>query len=192
MLTGHNVFFGSFLPHGGADHRLRRTLYLDIRTDTAPASAGLPKLVQAFGAVEDNPSYKIVSSLPPELALHDGRTVRLLAYPEPVKVAYKDVLELIPALYRDYPKISFFVHLGVNGGSRQYHVERRARKGPYNAPGVDWKPFKEAEHPEWKGYLPELYTRLDVDALVKRAGSGVDVRLAPGPVDEGFPNAIVG
>lgn len=121
-----------------------------------------------------NPSYEIVSRLPNQISSddNDGPAITVRAYPEAIKVTYRNVFRLIPELYTaNFPEAKFFVHVGVNNSTRRFQLERRARKGPYSAADVEGRPFDD----EWEndddesGRVPdEIYSDIDVNAIVEK------------------------
>ncbi|KAH8771478.1 hypothetical protein BGZ57DRAFT_896202 [Hyaloscypha finlandica] len=145
-----------------------------------------------------NPSWEIAKSLPPFLpppasptadlsAIASSPPVRILVHPEPIKVAYKTVRELVPKLWEGR-KIDYAVHIGMASGRRFYSVERRAHRDGYGMEDVDNELLgdharKNIEGEEWIWHgLPEkLLTAVDVDDVWRRwriAMPTTDVRIS--------------
>ncbi|KAF1809344.1 peptidase C15, pyroglutamyl peptidase I-like protein [Eremomyces bilateralis CBS 781.70] len=119
-----------------------------------------------FRDLQENASFKIVSGLPDRIERY-GERIRLRKYQSPIPVAYSAVLPLVPRLYRMYPKVEYFVHVGVAGEDVEYRVETRARKGPYEAKDVDGRYFKPPQTKEWAELPKEVHTSINVDRIVK-------------------------
>jgi pyroglutamyl-peptidase len=140
-----------------------------------------------------NPSWEIAKSLPPFLpppasptadlsAIASSPPVRILVHPEPIKVAYKTVRELVPKLWEGR-KIDYAVHIGMASGRRFYSVERRAHRDGYGMEDVDNELLgdhvrKNIEGQEWIWHgLPEkLLTAVDVDDVWRRWRIAMPVR----------------
>ncbi|KAI9783537.1 MAG: hypothetical protein M1839_003707 [Geoglossum umbratile] len=132
-------------------------------------------LVTGFGpfdGVEENPSFSVIVTLPTEIHLPDGRSIRLYIHRTPVPVAYDHVLKLVPTLYRQYPAMDYFVHVGVNAEAEDYQIEKRARKGDYVRKDVTGRGFEGSDSEFWRSLPQELSTAVDVDRLIKTAFSG--------------------
>ena len=137
---------------------------------------------------EMNPSFEIVSRLPGSIRPKTGSDVSSILihkHPEPVKVSYKEVYELVPELYRSMPNVEYFVHVGVHGGIQQSRLERQARKGPYRKLDVDGRTFADefGDHEGlWEDAPRVLETKTDVDGIVERMlGRGWDVEESDSP-----------
>ncbi|KAI0136304.1 putative pyroglutamyl peptidase type I [Xylariales sp. AK1849] len=161
----------------------------------------LTVLVTGFGPFKDqypeNPSWEIASSLPQYLPwdrvkdpAHKSSPVmprvRLLVHPEPVRVNYMTVRELIPTLW-DNPaqKIDLALHIGMAGPPVVYSVERRAHRDGYRHNDVDGhfledekRHKREGEDWIWHGAPEELLTHLDVEDIygrwIKRCPSNIE------------------
>ncbi|SZF02946.1 unnamed protein product [Blumeria hordei] len=94
-----------------------------------------------------NPAWEITRNLPCNYPLHDTQetsdhssstqsTIRIKAYPEPVKVAYKNVRDIVPRLWED-ENIDFVIHIGVAEERDYYSIERRAYRDGHIMPDVD-------------------------------------------------------
>ena len=109
--------------------------------------------------------------------------VRILVHPEPVKVAYKSVRELVPTLWEGR-KIDFAIHIGMASGRKFYSVERRGHRDGYNMKDVDNELLGDAERRRvegekwiWHGMPEELLSVVDVDDVWKRWRAALPVRL---------------
>jgi pyrrolidone-carboxylate peptidase len=148
-------------------------------------------LVTGFGPFRSqnpvNPSWEITKSLPqllpPEKSLNAFTDapplppVRILIHPEPVKVAYKEVRELVPKLWDGGRKIDFMIHIGMASGRRFYSVERRGHRDGYYMKDVDDKflddlyYLKRTRDPKdwiWNDVPEELTTAADIDDVWRR------------------------
>jgi hypothetical protein len=95
-------------------------------------------------------------------------------HPEPIKVAYKTVRELVPNLWEGR-RIDYCVHIGMASGRRFYSVERRGHRDGYGMEDVDNELLgdharKKIEGEEWIWHgLPEiLLSDADVDDVWRR------------------------
>ncbi|KAH8199330.1 hypothetical protein TruAng_006515 [Truncatella angustata] len=148
----------------------------------------LTVLVTGFGPFKDgypvNPSWEIASSLPQYLPWdrvkdpsHRTSTkmprVRLLVHPQPVRVNYETVRELVPTLW-DYPqqKVDLALHIGMAGPAARYSIEHRAHRDGYKHKDVDGNLLEDDKRREregdkwiWHGAPEELLTDLDIDDI---------------------------
>jgi pyroglutamyl-peptidase len=82
-----------------------------------------------------NPSHEIVKLLPSLLPAIPGHAtiVRLITYPEAIRVAYNDVHTLVPALLTSYiDSIDLVLHIGMASGRAYYSLERLAHRDGYS------------------------------------------------------------
>ncbi|RCI15484.1 hypothetical protein L249_3593 [Ophiocordyceps polyrhachis-furcata BCC 54312] len=106
-----------------------------------------------------NPSWEIAKRLPAELppTQGGGPRVRIIVYPEPIRVSYRTVRNLVPTLWDDDDKkkeeeeeegddggknrrrrhIDAAIHIGMAGPRAIYQLERRAHRSGYPTPDVD-------------------------------------------------------
>ncbi|KAG6031823.1 hypothetical protein E4U41_007438 [Claviceps citrina] len=134
-----------------------------------------------------NPSWEIAkalpSHLPPRRATHhdaggavlavDLPPVRILVHPEPVRVSYRRVRELVPSLWDTTYHgrgVDAVLHMGMAGARSSYEIERRAHRRGYRNVDVDYELPEEGidgrpDDPAWEWYgLPdEIVSDLDVD-----------------------------
>lgn len=113
-----------------------------------------------------NPSYEILSQVPKIIIGDDGwgPDIQIHKYPEPVRVSYDAVSQLVPELYDSYPNVDLFVHLGaVHEKSSEHYLERKARKGPFLRSDVDGKIYKDGA---WDNAPNEIISSVDVDKIV--------------------------
>ncbi|KAI1872424.1 hypothetical protein JX265_005304 [Neoarthrinium moseri] len=145
----------------------------------------LTVLVTGFGPFKDgypvNPSWEIASALPEYLPwdrvkdpAHKSSSkmprVRLLVHPQPIRVNYKTVRELVPTLWDDPGRtIDLALHIGMAGPPVKYAIERRAHRDGYKFRDVDGH-LLEGEGGEgvWPGAPEELLTELDVEDIYER------------------------
>jgi pyroglutamyl-peptidase len=85
-------------------------------------------------------------------------------HPEPVRVAYKAVRELIPRLW-DNQKIDYMIHIGMATSRKFYSVERRGHRDGYEMRDVDGKRPGETKErgKEWDGLPGELLTDASIN-----------------------------
>ncbi|TVY27915.1 Pyroglutamyl-peptidase [Lachnellula hyalina] len=167
-----------------------------------PREDEITVLVTGFGPFRAqypiNPSWEIAKSLPPFLpaakpastqlsTLAELPPVRILVYPEPVRVSYKVVRELVPTLWQGR-KIDYAIHIGMASGRKFYSVERRGHRTGYMMRDVDNEFLGDAERRKeeqekwiWHGLPEELLSSVDVDDVWRRwrtALPDVDVRVS--------------
>ncbi|PBP17641.1 pyroglutamyl peptidase type [Diplocarpon rosae] len=170
--------------------------------EPVPPEDEITVLVTGFGPFRAqnpiNPAWEIARNLPPfltppRLPLSDVPAtakvvpVRILVYPEPVKVAYKEVRELVPKLW-DGRKIDYAIHIGMATGRRFYSVERSGHRDGYTLRDVDHVLLGDEERRKlegddwiWNGMPEELLTSVDIDDVWHRWSSalpGMDVRVS--------------
>ena len=131
-----------------------------------------------------NPSWEIAKSLPPFLppsarnsdlsSIASHPPVRILVHPEPIRVAYKTVRELVPKLWEGR-KIDYAIHIGMASGRKFYSVERRGHRDGYGMRDVDneflgddERRKEEGENWIWDGLPGELLTVADIDDVWRR------------------------
>lgn len=136
-----------------------------------------------------NPSWEIARGLPsylPPLRAKDISSrrgavelppVRILVRPEPIRVNYKAVREVVPGFWDDEymgHKIDVAVHIGMAGPQLQYAIERRGHRTGYKSLDVDGEALEdeqEGQHGDdwiWNGLPDELLTNLDLDDVFMR------------------------
>lgn len=111
-------------------------------------------------------------------------------YPEPVRVSYKVVRELIPTLWQGQ-KIDYAIHIGMASGRKFYSIERRGHRDGYAMRDVDNDYLGDVErHKEeqdkwiWHGLPAELMSAVKVDDVWTRWRRAL-------PVGYGFQSSIV-
>ncbi|KAL2114053.1 hypothetical protein VUR80DRAFT_1056 [Thermomyces stellatus] len=142
-----------------------------------------------FRGIEKNPSYEIVSRLPDSISsdTDDAPTIRVRKLPEPIKVSYSSVAQLVPKLYSTFPAAKYFVHIGVHGSIHRCRLERKAKKGPYTKQDVDGRTFSDVFGDEdglWEGGPEAIDSQVNVDAIVERMmgrGDGWDIEVSDDP-----------
>jgi len=72
--------------------------------------------------------------------------VKILIHPEPIKVAYKTVREIVPKLWDHADEgarrvtgrgVDYMIHIGMASGRRYYSIERKAHREGYKMKDVD-------------------------------------------------------
>lgn len=111
-----------------------------------------------------NPAWEITRRLPPFLGSSKSSLgseglaqeqissprIKILIYPEPIKVAYKSVKELVPRLWEyadnrtgvenaesNSTGVDYMIHIGMASGRRYYSIERRGHRQGYKMKDVD-------------------------------------------------------
>jgi pyrrolidone-carboxylate peptidase len=134
-----------------------------------------------------NPSWEIARDLPtylPTLRAKDPKSrdapsippVRILVYPEPIRVNYKVVRELVPSLWETYKgrKVDIVVHIGMAGPRPFYCIERKGHRDGYEHDDVDGETPNEEEERKpdsdwiWRGLPKEIETDLVPEDILKR------------------------
>lgn len=142
-----------------------------------------------------NPSWEIARSLPPFLPpaksmSSDGPLdellppVRILVYPEPIRVSYTVVRDLVPKLWAGR-KIDYAIHIGMASGRKFYSVERRGHRDGYLMRDVDNEFLGDVERREkeqdkwiWDGLPEELLTSENIDDVWRRWKAALPVCIA--------------
>ncbi|KAF2862291.1 peptidase C15, pyroglutamyl peptidase I-like protein [Piedraia hortae CBS 480.64] len=96
-------------------------------------------LVTGFEPFEEeypvNPSYEISQSLPPSLADHHVK-INIVPLPSPLRVSYRHVSELMPAILDSYAgSVDMVLHIGMYSG-HAYAVERFGHANGYVRPDL--------------------------------------------------------
>lgn len=106
--------------------------------------------------------------------------MRIIVHPEPIRVNYETVRELIPRLWDQEQqshgkKYDVVIHIGMAGPRPMYQIERRGHRDGYKSRDVDGKLLgdedAEGAHEDgwfWEGMPEELTTELDVEDILKR------------------------
>ncbi|KAJ4197765.1 hypothetical protein NW767_000991 [Fusarium falciforme] len=149
----------------------------------------LTVLVTGFGPFREqypiNPSWEIASGLPshlPPLRAKNPNSrhvavalpkVRILVHPEPIRVNYRVVRELVPTFYSGQ-RIDLVIHIGMAGPRPFYCIERRGHRDGYKHTDVDGeRPDEEEERKPgsdwpWRGLPEEIETELNVEDVLER------------------------
>lgn len=165
----------------------------------------LTVLVTGFGPFREqypvNPSWEIARGLPqylPPLRAKDPNSrhsvdlpeVRILVYPEPIRVNYKVVRKLVPSLWETYHgrKVDIVIHIGMAGPRPFYCIERRGHRDGYKHTDVDGEKVDEEEERKpgsdwvWRGLPEEIETDLDPEDVLKRwqghSAKDMDLRIS--------------
>ncbi|KAH8884533.1 putative pyroglutamyl peptidase type I [Thozetella sp. PMI_491] len=155
----------------------------------------LTVLVTGFGPFKKefplNPSWAIAEQLPEYLPSVRAKgphassaprlpPVRILVHPEPIRVNYMTVRELVPTLWdlegkRGQPKIDIAVHIGMAGPELEWQLERRGHRDGYALKDVDGeflrdqnRKLKEGKNWVWDGVPAELLTDVNVEDVFAR------------------------
>ena len=120
-----------------------------------------------------NPSFEITKSLPEWLpsAASDASRIRIIAYPEPIRVCYEDVRELVPRIHECYrDTVDLVLHIGMAGEKDPYCIERVAHRDGYTSKAdVDGKLPAADEGRVCFGDCPqEMTTSLDFPSTLER------------------------
>ncbi|RVX71826.1 hypothetical protein B0A52_04225 [Exophiala mesophila] len=142
-------------------------------------------LVTGFGPFKSflvNPSWLITSSLPNELYLQAPSSnspapaykIRLIVYPEPIRVTYPVLTSLVPSLIKEHDP-DYILHIGMAAGRDCYSLETRAHRDGYRIKDVDEGDGFSCGEVTWKREgLPDLLmTEWDEDEVLKRWDEGV-------------------
>ncbi|PNP49267.1 hypothetical protein THARTR1_09982 [Trichoderma harzianum] len=148
-----------------------------------------------------NPSWEIARALPeylPPLRAKDPNSryavdippVRILVHPDPIRVNYKVVRELVPSLWEETyagRKIDIVIHIGMAGPRLMYQIESRGHRTGYKSPDVDGKHLDELDgkrDEEWIWHdLPDvLKTHLNIQDIWQRwqqhSSNDMDLRIS--------------
>ncbi|KAF5684368.1 pyroglutamyl peptidase type I [Fusarium circinatum] len=130
-----------------------------------------------------NPSWEIANSLPPylpPLRAKDPNSrhaavflpkVRIVVHPEPIRVNYRVVRDLVPSFHETPQKFDIVIHIGMAGPRPFYSVERRGHRDGYKHPDVDGEYIDGEEERErndwpWRGLPEEIETELNLDEIL--------------------------
>lgn len=101
--------------------------------------------------------------------------MRIVVHPEPVRVTYSAVRELVPKLWNPefsgVPRIDYVLHIGMASERPQYVLEALGHRDCYKIPDLDMRlPVQDPTLPEypWTGLPSQLETDLDVDDVRDR------------------------
>lgn len=158
-------------------------------------------LVTGFGPFREqypiNPSWEIAKDLPsylPPLRAKDAKSrgaadippVRILVYPEPIRVNYQVVRRLVPSLWETYQgrKVDVVIHIGMAGPRPYYCIERRGHRDGYEHTDVDGEKVDQSPGDDWiwRGLPTEIETELDMEDILKRwkehSAEDMDLRIS--------------
>lgn len=115
-------------------------------------------------------------------------------HPEPLRVNYKLVREVVPSFWDTYQgcKVDVVIHIGMTGPRTYYQIERRAHRRGYRNADVDSELPEEGtdgrpDDPDWIWHdLPdEIISDLDIDDVHKRwqaySSKDMDLRISEDP-----------
>lgn len=133
-----------------------------------------------------NPSWEIARSLPeylPPLRAKDPSTrnngvvdlpeVRILVPPEPIRVNYKVVRDMVPSFWdtEGSKRVDMAIHIGMAGIRQVYCIERRGHRDGYKNPDVDGEKVDDEHSGDgwiWDGLPQELVTDYDMEDVFQR------------------------
>lgn len=125
-------------------------------------------LKKPFQQFTINPSFEIVSRLPPSLS--GGITV--IAHPDPLEPAYHSLLEAAPRLIRDHDP-DIVVHVGLAADQTYFSLEQSARRDGYHqTPDAARRVLTKAEsRTAWGRKCPDvLETSFDLSRVLESWG----------------------
>ncbi|KAJ4416504.1 hypothetical protein N0V82_006699 [Gnomoniopsis sp. IMI 355080] len=149
-------------------------------------------LVTGFGPFKNdfprNPSWDIASTLPSYLPILNAKSstsvrdasialppVRILVHPEPIRVTYATVRELVPKLWNPefsgVPRIDFVLHIGMASTQPKYSLEQLGHRDDYKIRDLDGAvPVQDQDSPDWPwlNVPSQLTTGLDVGDVHQR------------------------
>lgn len=103
--------------------------------------------------------------------------MRILIHPEPIRVNYKTVRELVPKFWENEyggHRIDVAIHIGMAGARPMYQLERLAHRTGYKSTDVDGEMLEdegEGKHNEnwiWNGLPDSLESDLDIPNVYLR------------------------
>ncbi|KAG5983708.1 hypothetical protein E4U55_007389 [Claviceps digitariae] len=150
-----------------------------------------------------NPSWEIAKGLPSHLPASDDAAtpggqstdlppVRIIVHPEPLRVSYKSVRDVVPLLWdhtHQGRKVDAVIHIGMAASRTSYQIERRAHRRGYRHVDVDGKFPEEGidglpddEDWIWYGQPDEILSDLDIDDVHGRwqacSSKDMDLRIS--------------
>ncbi|KAA1129570.1 hypothetical protein PGTUg99_030151 [Puccinia graminis f. sp. tritici] len=107
-----------------------------------PTRRSIKILLTGFGVsivLEQNASFEIVKRASESGGLEDlSSAVELVVHPEPVRVSYRTVDELLSRLYQIHPDLDLVIHTGIAHLPRaEFLLEKIAHREHYKSPDVD-------------------------------------------------------
>ncbi|KAK2612439.1 hypothetical protein QQS21_001543 [Conoideocrella luteorostrata] len=152
-----------------------------------------------------NPSWEIAKDLPPYLPPLQAKypnargtvelpPVRILVHPEPLRVNYKFIRDIVPSFWDTYQgyNVDAVIHIGMTGPRTFYQIERRAHRRGYRIVDVDLQlpeegTYGKPEDPDWIWHdqPDEIISDLDIDDVHKRwqahSSKDIDLRISENP-----------
>ncbi|OAA37230.1 Peptidase C15, pyroglutamyl peptidase I-like protein [Metarhizium rileyi] len=169
----------------------------------------LTVLVTGFGPFREqypaNPSWEIAKGIPshlPPLRAKDTSSrealktppVRILVPPEPIRVNYKVVRDLVPGFWDTYQghKVDMAIHIGMASPRPFYQIERRAHRRGYKSLDVDNEMLVDGPEGKvddedwiWHGLPDEILSDFDIDDVHSRwqrlSSKDMDLRVSEDP-----------
>jgi pyroglutamyl-peptidase len=119
-----------------------------------------------------NPSFEITKLLPESLpsTTEHPTAVKIITYPHAIRVAYKDVRELIPGLLESYADhVDVVMHMGMASGRRYYAAEQLGHRDGYGKNAdLDLIKLPTDDGEQQFGDCPEtLETSLDYEEVLR-------------------------
>lgn len=139
-------------------------------------------LVTGFGPFQDkfpvNPSFEITQRLPECLPATSQKhpAIRIIPYPNAIRVAFETVRQLVPLLHNDYAgRIDAVLHIGMASGRKHYCLERYAHRDGYvKNRDLDGKmPSADEGRTIFGDCPPKMTTSLDYDDILLKWQSNV-------------------
>lgn len=111
--------------------------------------------------------------------------MRILVHPDPIRVNYKVVRELVPTLWEETyagRKIDVVIHMGMAGPRLMYQIESRGHRTGYKSLDVDGKHLDELDGKRdeewiWHGLPDVLKTDLNIQDIWQRWQQHSSVRI---------------
>jgi hypothetical protein len=103
--------------------------------------------------------------------------VRILVHPEPIRVNYGVVRDLVPSFWDTYQghKVDIVIHIGMASPRPFYQIERRAHRRGYKSLDVDNELLEDGPQGRlddegwiWHGLPDEILSDLDIDDVHRR------------------------
>ena len=142
---------------------------------------------QPFLSFKTNPSYLIASSLPSSHQAANLPSIRIHAHPQPVKVAYRYIRQIIPKLLFckarskeesldthktprwAKPEYDIVLHIGMASGRDYYTLETLAHRDNYTKKDVDGETMEDDLLWQREYKSPEiLHTSFDTEDVWRR------------------------
>ncbi|TQS38654.1 hypothetical protein Golomagni_00837 [Golovinomyces magnicellulatus] len=168
LVTGFAPFYENSLFNSSWEVARRLPSYLPATASTMTNST-------------DNADCLSADNIPP---------IRIHVHPDPIKVSYKSVRELVPTLW-DSKKIDIVIHIGMAAKANFYSIERLAHRDGYLMLDVDsvacpdlLERMTKGKDWIWYGLPEELLSDIDIDrvfSIWQTLKPAADVRISNDP-----------